>query len=236
MNLLVFIIPMDLIVNLVVVIITLAFIRYFAKKRAKDFKEVKKRLKSESELYTEIILGVESAGQSVCNPGLQDRQMRIAIWELYNNLRVQPNKQSKSITLQRKLLEKKEEIYHLLERGRVEIETLPFMGIIGTLVGFAISFFTNQFSFNVNGIGFFLAASSTIFALSYLINLKKTHEAETLALFDYFNEQQNSLEKIMTSYEGFRLLEDWLKRWPQLLDPEKSPATTQEISMEHFID
>ena len=237
MNILVFIIPLDLTVNIGVVLVTLGVIHLFSRRSAADFTEVKKRILRETEFFTEIILGLESAGQSVCNPGLQDRSMRIAIWELYNNLRVQPSKESKSITLQRKILEKKKEIYHLLERGRVEIEILPFLGIIGTLLGFAISFVTNQFSFNVNGIGFFLAASSTIFALLSLIRLKKKHEAQTLAAFDYYKEQQFSLEKIMIKHDGFRLLEDWLKRWPQLLDmPENSLAQTQEVSMEHFID
>lgn len=211
---------MNLIINICIILLSFTVIMIFAKKGASSYKEVKKQISEESDFYTEMILGLESAGQNVCRPNLLKRETRVAIWELYNNLRVQPRKENKGIVLHRKMLDKRKSLYKHLEEARVNLELLPFLGIIGTLMGFAVPYLFRlttvaHFSFQVSGLGFFLAASSTICALLALIYLKKTYEADILAQFDYYECQQQSLEKIMIQGDGFRILEAWLHTWSE---------------------
>lgn len=169
---------MNLLLNIIIICISVIVILIFARKGANSYNQVLLQISWENELCTEIILGLESAGRNVCNPLSLKREIRTAIWELYNNLRVQPGNENKTIVFQRKMLEKKQVLYQNLEQGKVNLEILPFLGIIGTLSGFAVPYLLNvakstKFTFNVTGLGFFLAASSTICALLALIYLKK---------------------------------------------------------------
>lgn len=227
---------LNFILNILNLVLSFLIIGAFALKGVSHFNRALQKILQENMFYTEIILGMESTGKNLSSPNLFKREVRIAIWELYNNLRVQPNKDHKIITLHRKMLDKRQELYHDLEQGKVTLEILPFLGILGTLLGFAVPYLmqqnqANQLSLNLTGMGFFLAATSTIAALLALIYLKKNYEAKVLAEFDYFESQEKALEKIMLEYDGFRILEEWLKKWP--LEKELPKAY---FTQEKFID
>ena len=234
------IIFMNLILNLIILSFSFFVILLFARKGASHYTKALEQIKKENEFFTEMILGLESAGQNVCGPNLIKREIRIAIWELYNNLRVQPDRGNKNIVLHRKLLEKKLTIYSHLEEGKVNLEILPFLGILGTLMGFAVPYLADvakatKLTFNVSGVAFFLAASTTIFALLGLIYLKKKYEAQTLSQFDYFRSQEESLEKIMVECDGYKILETWLRKWPDTISPDV-PAPEKPLPQNDFLD
>ncbi len=227
---------LNFILNLLNLAVSFGVIGIFVLKGASHYKSAIQKILQENEFYTELILGLESTGKNLSSPNLYKREVRVAIWELYNNLRVQPNKDHKIITLHRKMLDKRQELYHDLEQGKVTLEILPFIGILGTLLGFAVPYLieqnkASQLSLNLTGMGFFLAATSTIGALLALIYLKKNYESRVLAEFDYFESQEKALEKIMAEYDGFKILEEWLKKWPLEKEAPK-PYFTQE----KFID
>ena len=222
---------LNIILNIIIIVTSFSVTIFFARKGAQSYIEAIEQISHENEFYTEIILGLETLGKNICEPRKVSRKIRIAIWELYNNLKVQPLKDNKIITLQRKMLNKRQSLYHNMEQGKVVLEILPFIGIIGTLLGFAVPYFINQIissklTFNITGFGFFLAASSTIFALLCLIYLKKRYEAKILSAFDYFESQEKALEKIMVECDGFRLLEKWLKELPK-----KSQTKIKKVNM-----
>ena len=210
---------MSIAINLSILMIFILVIFFFAYKGASYYRKVDEQISRENEFYTELILGLESAGRNVCSPNTVKRETRVTIWELYNNLRVQPDQQSKIVALHRKELQKKQKLFFNLEQARVNLEILPFCGIIGTLFGFAVPYVFHaakleKSTLDASGFGFFLAASSTICALFCLIYLKKKHEAKILASFDYFNSQEQVLEKIMVECDGFRIFESWMHKWP----------------------
>jgi uncharacterized membrane protein len=214
---------MDLTINLVILFFSFITVFFFARQGAISYLKARENITLEIDFYTELLLGMESAGQNVCRPGQLTRSTRVQVWELYNNLRVQPSKENKGIVLHRKMLDKKQLLYQHSEEARVNVEILPFLGILGTLLGFAVPYLLNvsagsKFVFQVTGIGFFLAASSTIWAVVALTYLKKRYEADVLSKFDYYEAQQKALEKIMISGDGFRILEDWLHTWPEAKD------------------
>lgn len=228
-----YIISMNLLLNIFVVVLSFLTIGLFHQRGVVCFNRVREQIKKENDFYTELMLGLESVGQNVCSPKLMGRETRIAVWELYNNLRVQPSKENKSIVLQRKMLEKKQELYYNLEEAKINLEVLPFLGIIGTLLGFAAPHIFNlsgsgKVNFDLTGVGFFLAISSTICALLTLIYLKKTYEAHTMADFDYYLQQQKSIEKIMIEYDGFKYLGEWLEIYPDAME-ENSMVKTRKI-------
>ena len=210
---------MSIAINVFILIFFILIISFFALKGAWYYRKVDKQISRENEFYTELILGLESAGRNVCSPKAIKREIRVTIWELYNNLRVQPDQQSRIVALQRKELQKKQTLFLNLEEARVNLEVLPFWGIIGTLCGFAVPYVfqvakIEKSVLDASGFGFFLAASSTICALICLIFLKKNYEAKILARFDYFSSQERALEKIMVECDGFRIFESWMHKWP----------------------
>lgn len=209
---------MDLILNIAMLAISIVVVFIFARKSAVCFLRVKEQIELENDFYTELILGLESVGQNVCRPQLLKRETRISIWELYNNIRVQPRKENKTIVLQRKILEKKQTLFRNLEEAKVNLEILPFLGILATLLAFAIPYLMKiaqgtSVIFDVTGVGFFFAGN--IMALLALTYLKKKYEADIMAQFDYYECQQKSMEKIMVEQDGFHLLEVWLHTWPE---------------------
>lgn len=216
---------MDLTINLVILFLSFITVFFFARKGSVSYAKAREQITQEIDFYTELLLGMESAGQNVCRPSQLSRATRVQVWELYNNLRVQPRKENKGIVLHRKMLDKKQSLYQHAEEARVNVEILPFLGILGTLLGFAVPYLLNvasgsKFAFQVTGIGFFLAAASTIWAVLALTYLKKRYEAHVMAKFDYYEAQQKALEKIMVEGDGFRILEEWLHTWPESKDEE----------------
>ena len=227
---------LNLVMNVVMLLLSFISVYIFARKGASNYLLAKEQLTQELEFYTELVLGMESAGQHLSRSGLLKREIRIAIWELYNNLRVQPQKQNKSIVLHRKMLDKKQTLYRYLEEGKVNLEVLPFIGILGTLLGFTIPYLMNSFSgtkyvFHVTGAGFFLATSSTICAVIALTYLKKKYESSVLAMFDYYECQQKAVQEIMVENDGFRIFDDWLRTWSEDVvfhQPEQSTQNSDK--------
>lgn len=210
----------NLILNLSILLFSFFTIGIFALKGAISYRKVKEKITQENDFYTEIILGLESGGTTTSRPSLLKRETRIALWELYNNLRVHLGKETKSVVLHRKMLETKQILYKYLEDARVNVEILPYLGILGTLVGFAIPYVAmgamdEKYSFQVTGLGFFFAAATTIVALIFLIYLKKKYESDIIGKMEYYEAQVQALEKILVNGDGFPILERWLQTWPE---------------------
>lgn len=224
--------------NLILNIFTIAFsflgVFYFAKRGVESYRKVREKILHENEFYTELILGLESAGRSVSRTSVLKRETRVAVWELFTLLRIQPGKENKSVVLHRKILESKQVLYRDLEEAKVYLEILPFVGIIGTLLGFMVPYFANivlsaEQIFQVTGAGFSLAASSTMLALFALIHLKQKYEADVLAKFDHYECQVQSLEKILVDGGGFVIMEKWLHTWPEDEIKSEGPVPGQEL-------
>lgn len=97
------------------------------------------------------------------------------------------------IKFKRKNLEMQKVITPRVEFCRTSVETLPFLGLLGTVLGFLMTpdMFSDSFSATTSGL--VLALSSTATALFFAILIKLVYESRVIPLYIQF---ENSLEAI----------------------------------------
>lgn len=97
------------------------------------------------------------------------------------------------IKFKRKNLEMQKIITPQIEFCRTAVETLPFLGLLGTVLGFLMTpdMFSESFSATTSGL--VLALSSTAAALFFAILIKLIYESRVIPLYLQF---ENALEAI----------------------------------------
>ena len=122
--------------------------------------------------------------------------------ELRAIIRDRTDEQARFLKFKRKAVDITHELSDKLERCRSLTETLPLMGIFGTVFGFLLSsgVLSGQHQPSVGGLG--MALLTTLFALGFTIWIKVWYESDVVPLYFRLETNLQALEVYVDRYRG----------------------------------
>ncbi|MEZ4710932.1 MAG: hypothetical protein R3A44_27285 [Caldilineaceae bacterium] len=168
----------------------------------------------------ERVVALVRSRRTIRQPDLSELSMKIS-----DHLRILDSgacERERWLTFRRLNRQLQHELVELLEQSRTQTEALPFIGIMGTLLGFGTSITglgsaadAGLFS-NTGFWGLILAMSSTLVALSYVVWIKLGYEARAIPKYIEFEALLQVLEAFVERFENV------LARADMSIEPSKS--------------